>query len=108
MEPTRQEESDRVMIRVKNATDEDFSRVEVNFPGGHRVDYGAVEKGGVSAFHETQRAYRYAAIKATVGDRELSLQPMDYVGEQELAAGRYTYVLGIAGGQLTVTLEEEN
>jgi hypothetical protein len=94
------------MIRIQNATGENFDRVRVYFPDRCEVDYGAVAKGSLSAFRGTRRAYRYAGLKVTVGDRELSLQPIDYVGERELAPGRYTYVLGIEEGRLTIALEK--
>ena len=35
-------------------------------------------------------------------------QPIDYMGEQELSAGRYTYSLGVDNGRLSVQLEKVN
>lgn len=95
-----------VEIRIKNASDVDFDRVRVIFPARDEVDYGRVAKGALSDFHPARRAYRYAEIHATSGDREFSLQPIDYVGEQPLAPGRYTYVLRVEAGRLTVDLEK--
>jgi hypothetical protein len=107
MNPTR-EKSDRVEIRIKNGSNVDFDRVLVHFPDQREVDYGPVPKGGVTAFQATSRAYRYAGFSVKAGGQELSLQPIDYMGEQELSAGRYTYSLGVDNGHLTVQLEKVN
>ena len=53
-------------------------------------------------------SYRYADFSVKAGGQELSLQPIDYMGEQELSAGRYTYSLGVDNGRLTVQLEKVN
>ena len=81
--------------------------MRVRFPDKGEVDYGAVPDRGVTTYHGMTRAYRYAPVVAKTGDRELMFQPMDYVGEQELAAGRYTYVLRVENGTLTITLERD-
>jgi hypothetical protein len=67
---------------------------------------GRLQTGGVTAFRATSRAYRYAGFTVKAGTRELTLQPIDYMGEQELGAGRYTYALGVENGRLTVRLEK--
>ena len=94
-----------IEIRVHNASDMDFDRVRVVFPERNEVDYGRLARGALSAFRATGHAYRYAHIDVRVGDRHYSLEPIDYVGEQPLTPGRYTYVLGIDSGRLTVELE---
>lgn len=108
MTPTGDETSGRVEIRIKNGSDVDFDRVRVHFPDQREVDYGPVPKGGVTAFQATSRAYRYAGFSVRAGNQELSLHPIDYVGEQELPPGRYTYSLGVDNGRLTVQLEKVN
>lgn len=97
----------KVGVRVRNESGEDLNRVRVRFPDTGETDYGAIPNGATSAFHATTRAYRYAPVVANARDRELSFQPMDYVGEQELAAGRYTYVLRVSSGVLTIALEND-
>lgn len=103
---TSGEKSGRVEIRIRNNSDLDFDRVRVHFPDQREVDYGVVPKGGVSAFRTVDHAYRYAGFSVNAGNRELSLQPIDYLGEEELAAGRYTYAIGVDNGRLTVKLEK--
>jgi hypothetical protein len=96
----------RVEIRIRNGSALDFEQVRVHLPDEPEVDYGPVPRGGVTAFRATSRAYRYAGFTVKAGGQELSLQPIDYLGERELPAGRYTYVLGVDDGRLTVHLEE--
>jgi hypothetical protein len=105
MNPASGEKTGRVEIRIRNESDVDFDRVLVQFPGQREVDYGALRKGAVTAFKATSRAYRYAGLSVRAGSQGLSLQPIDYLGEQELSAGRYPYALGVENGRLTVQLE---
>jgi hypothetical protein len=95
-----------VQIRIKNASDIDFDSVRLVFPERDEADYGAVPKGRFSAFRDTNRAFRYAQVHVKAGGRDISLEPIDYVGEQELTPGRYTYVLRIEGNRLTIDLEK--
>ena len=105
MNPTSGAGSGSVEVRIRNDSNLDFDRVRVQFPDQHEVDYGPVPQGGVTAFQPTSRAYRYAGVSVEAGDQELAWQPIDYLGEQELSAGRYTYALGVDNGQLTMQLE---
>lgn len=97
----------KLEIRVRNECGLKLERVRVRFPETGETDYGDVPDGGMSTYHLTTRAHRYAPVIANAGDRELSFQPMDYVGEQELGEGRYTYVLRVSNGVLTITLEND-
>jgi hypothetical protein len=103
---TRGQISSFAQIRVGNNSDLDFDRVRVHFPEGREMDYGPVPKGGVTVFQSIGRAYRYAGFSVQAGAQELSLQPIDYMGERELPVGRYTYALGVDNGRLTVQLEK--
>lgn len=98
-----------VQIRVRNESPVDFEHVTVRFPQTEEAaDFGAVPRGESSGFHTTAVAYRYASVQVKAGERELAFQPIDYVGEQELDAGRYTYVLGVDNGVLTIELERDS
>lgn len=106
MNPTSNERSGLVEIRINNVSNLDFDRVCVHLPDEPEVEYGPISKGGVTGFRATRRAYRYAGFSVRAGKQEFSLQPVDYMGEQELPPGRYTYVLGLDNGRLTVKLEK--
>ncbi len=106
MNPTSGAGSGSVEIRIRNDSNVDFDRVQVEFPDQHDVDYGPIPKGGVTDFRVTNRAYRYARVSVEAGDQNLLIQPIDYLGEPELSAGRYTYSLDVDNGQLTMKLEK--
>ena len=97
----------RIQVRVKNASDRDFDQVRVIFPQDQIVDYGPVPRSKVSDYRRATLAYRYAAVRVTVGERELSIRPIDYLGEEPLSPGRYTYALGIEDERLTLDVERE-
>ncbi|HSE15877.1 MAG TPA: hypothetical protein VLB46_02430 [Pyrinomonadaceae bacterium] len=96
-----------IEIRIRNASEIDFDAVRVVFPDRDEARFGPIPKGTASDFKGTNRAYRYAEIHVNAGGREFTLQPYDYVGEQPLAPGRYSYVLGLDGNRLTIELEQE-
>ena len=106
MNPTSGADGGSVEIRIRNDSNVDFDRVQVQFPDQDEVDYGPIPKGDVTDFRATTRAYRYAGVSVKTGDQHLSLQPIDYMGETELSAGRYTYSLDVNNGQLTIQLEK--
>lgn len=64
------------------------SLVATNFAPGSTTDYLGIEK-----------AYRIASVRATVGNTVASIQVIDYVGEEELGGGRYTYRVRFITGQ---------
>lgn len=98
-----------VSIRIENGSALDLDEVLVFFPDqpSRAVNYGSIKKGAVSEYHRTSRAYRYAHIEAKAGNRIFVLRPIDYVGEEELPAGRFTYVIKIQGESLSIALRKE-
>ena len=97
-----------VNIRVANESSFPFSDVDVVFPQDS-VDYGTVPAHGASEYRRVTQAYSYALIIVQVGGEELRLQPVDYVGETALTAGRYTYALNVTiEGHLTLEFRSEN
>lgn len=106
MKPTRSDRTVPVEIRVRNAAELDFDQIRITLPDGHEIDYGPVPSGGLSEFHAATRAFRYAGLSVNAAGRSYSLQPTDYLGEKELPAGRYTYVVNLVGGQVVLELEK--
>lgn len=105
--PAPTEPSDGVNIRVANESSFPFSDVEVVFPQDS-VDYGSVLAHDVSEYRRVTQAYSYALIIVQVGGEELRLQPIDYVGETALPAGRYTYALNVTiEGRLTLEFRND-
>lgn len=93
-------------IRVVNASAVDFDAVEVAFLASPRA-LGPVPAGAASDYAPFETAYRYGYVRAETAAGALVLQPIDYVGEEPLAPGRYTFRLGVDGGALTLELEED-
>lgn len=107
MTSTQEAKSQKVEIRIRNISGKDFERVRVRFPDSAAdIDYGSLPAGGLSDYHATKRAYRYASLVARIDNRDYSFQPMDYTGETELESGRYTYAVSIGeNNTLAVRLE---
>ncbi len=93
----------KVLIAIRNDTSISFDGVRVRFPDTV-VSYGPLAPGAASRFERVTRAYSYAAVVVRVGVKEYTLQPIDYVGEELLAPGRYLYALTLTKGQLEITL----
>jgi hypothetical protein len=85
---------DQLEIRIANRSRVAIENVRVQFPSQTEV-YGTIPPNGVTDYRVVKKAYRYAPIKAVVSGVPAGFQPIDYVGESELKAGRYTYVLTI-------------
>ena len=95
-------------VRVANRSTLDFDRVLVTF-SDREVDYGSVTAGAASDYRAARGAYGYARVEVHVDTARLVLQPIDFVGETPLGAGRYTYALtlGASGRDLGLTLERD-
>lgn len=80
----------QLCIRVKNTTNIDFDSIDVHFPD--QVEkFGGLSAGQQSDYRKIERAYRYAYTEALSGERRFVLQPVDFVGENYLQPGLYTY-----------------
>lgn len=97
-----------VRIRIQNASSFPFDRVDVVFPED-QVSYGSIRANSASEYRDVSKAYRYAYIEVEIGGEELVLQPIDYVGENLLGSGRYTYVLNVTiEGHLMLDFREDD
>jgi hypothetical protein len=81
-------------IRLANRSKVPIEQVRVQFPS-QTEEYGTIPPKGVTEYRVVRKAYRYARIEAIVSGEEVVVQPIDYVGEKELKAGKYTYVLTV-------------
>lgn len=82
----------KVMIRIENRSDIEIQNVVVKFPG-QTEEYGNIPPNGATGFRQVTTAFRYAYVHAVIDGKEAILQPKDYVGEEPLKSGRYTYAL---------------
>lgn len=96
-----------VEIRIANNSSFTFDRVDVVFPEDE-VSYGGIPANGMSDYRKVSVAYRYAYIEVEINGHERVLQPIDYVGENTLDGGRYTYALNLTvEGQLTLDFRKD-
>ena len=86
---------DEVRIRVRNTGTVDFESTVINFSEGNE-QYGALRAGQTSSYRIVGKAYSYAYVEVIAGGLRVVLQPIDYVGEETLKDGDYTYELSIA------------
>lgn len=80
----------QVQIRVKNASLLPLDNIEVNTSGGLN-SFGTIEESQVSDYKSFDFAYRYSFVKLTINGEPYIIQPIDYVGEDKLKRGKYTY-----------------
>jgi len=85
---------DSTNIRIHNASEHDFQRVEVNTYDEPK-NYGTIKSGEKSRFKTFEIAYRYAYVRLFVDESEFIIQPIDFVGETPLGSGKFTYVLEV-------------
>lgn len=95
-------------IRVKNGTSYDYRSVEVAF-ASESVHFGDVPASGVTGYKKFPLAYRYGYIKLYIDGRAYVMQPIDFVGEEPLGPGNFTYLVSITDpdDQFSVTVEVE-
>lgn len=94
-----------VNLRIKNNNAFSYDRVQV---GTDDKIHENVAAGSYSEYLEYELAYRYAYIKIdTLGNSHI-LQPIDFVGEDSLGPGFYTYELEIdAEGNVLLDFKRE-
>lgn len=101
--------AEEVQIRVRNNSIYTFENVLVNTSGGE-YSYGNIPAGSASDYHTFQFAYRYAYFSLQINGSDYVIQPVDYVGEEKLVDGQYTYVLAVidtSAHQLSLTFIED-
>lgn len=101
----------QVQIRIKNSSSFRYLDIMINTGGGEN-NYGDIELHRFSEYKSFDYAYRYAYIQLKIEEETFILQPIDYVGETKLAAGKYTYDISAteSGNQydrLSLTLIED-
>jgi len=81
-------------IRIKNNSGYEFCNVMLN-PFNSSTNYGKIKKGKITCYRVFETAYSYAYVNLFINDEEYIIQPIDYVGEQPLAQGYFTYSIAV-------------
>lgn len=87
--PTRE-----VEVRVRNGSGTILDRVSLFLPR-ETLTFSTLAPGQESPYKEVARAFDIVSVQVVVGQDSASLQVVDYVGEDPLEPGRYTYVLRV-------------
>ncbi|WP_421774082.1 hypothetical protein [Gracilimonas sp.] len=85
-----------VQIRIQNSSEFTLENIRVSFPD-EEVSYGTLDPARSSDYRKVSKAYRYAYIESEIDGEKAVLQPIDYVGEDFLEEGKYTYRLYVTG-----------
>ncbi|MEY8019679.1 hypothetical protein AB8P51_02510 [Muriicola sp. SD30] len=88
----RDDDLSAVNIRIKNSSSLAFDEVVV---ADEEHIFENLSPDSYSEYQEFEMAYRYAYIRITSGEESFVLQPIDFVGEEELPLGLYTYDLNL-------------
>lgn len=84
--------SESTEVRLRNASA--FELTAVTFqPGGPKLEFARIAVGETTQYTSVRGAYRYGFLDALVGGERRVIQPTDYVGEEVIDGGRYTYVI---------------
>lgn len=87
-------QNESVAIRVQNSSAVQYDSVLVDFPE-QREFYGTIQSGESSEYRVVGMAYSYAYVELQFSGMRGVLQPVDFVGEETLEPGRYTYRLTV-------------
>ncbi|MBT8398282.1 MAG: hypothetical protein KJN92_15015 [Gemmatimonadetes bacterium] len=99
-----------VKVRVRNGSDQVLTDVSIFLPR-NTLFFPELLPGEASAYAVVPKAYRIVTAEVVVGQDTARAQVIDYVGEDPLDPGRYTYVLRFFSGSppsLGVDFEKES
>nr|WP_294904394.1 hypothetical protein [uncultured Lacibacter sp.] len=82
----------KTLLRINNKSALFYDSVIVNSPGGKQVYYN-VAANSYSGYKPFNFLYHYAYIEVHFNNQLTKLQPIDYVGEEKLNPGKYSYEL---------------
>ena len=83
-------QEDRVLLRERNVSTEDFKNVRL-----YQQSMGDVDAGKETGYKEFEMAYRIAYVQLELKGVTVSLIPIDFVGETPLENGKYTFEIGV-------------
>lgn len=92
---------DEVQIRVKNLSAFTFDQVFINTSGGENM-YVSVAPGEVSDYKRYDFTYRYAFVRVEIAGQTYAIVPTDYVGEEKMFRGKFTYELNVESSTLSL------
>ena len=103
-------ETGGILIRIENTSKFTYKDIKVKLD--EEREYGNLSSGEKSAYQSFSRAYRYAYVELNINGKRYIIQPIDFVGEEELKEGKYTYQITADEssneyGRLDLTFKED-
>ncbi|TWI85201.1 hypothetical protein IQ13_0358 [Lacibacter cauensis] len=92
---------ENTQLRIFNNSNIIFDSVLVNSPGG-KHQYHQIAPGSSSDYKKYRFIYNYAYLEVYFNNQMLKLQPIDYVGEEKLRSGNYSYRITVNAGSLSL------
>jgi len=78
--------SNEVNIRLSNASNVAFESATFN-----NINYGDLAPNQISEYRIFERAYNYGSVSITIEGEVYGWTPIDFVGEEPLENGNYTF-----------------
>jgi|GEM_PF-6262037 len=88
-------------IRIWNRSEFDMEQVSLQILS-QTESFGLIASGQTSGYVGFETAYHYGKLDVLVNGEQLSMIPIDYVGETPLEPGYYTYALDVQDGALSL------
>lgn len=88
-------EDSLVLIRIMNSSEYDLEKIEFSSPASGLIFFGIIKSKRRSEYKKVNQAYPIAAISAVLNNTKIEFLPDDYLGEQYLSPGKYTYELSV-------------
>jgi hypothetical protein len=92
-EPEPEVPTEGVLIRIENTSKYTFQDIKVVLY--EEKLYGTLSPRESSNYQAFSKAHRYAYIELKIRNKLYVLQPIDFLGEEELKDGKYTYQLNV-------------
>jgi len=91
-----------VNIRLKNVSSSTFESTTFK-----NENYGELAPGQLSEYKQFESSYRYASFSVVADGQTFDWNPIDYVGEDLLKSGDYTFELDVVQNGLSFVLVED-
>lgn len=91
-----------VNIRLKNVSDLMFESATYNF-----IHYGELNSDQFTEYKQFESSYRYGSFEVIINGQDYYITPIDYVGEELLETGDYTFELDIDQNELRYELVKD-
>lgn len=85
-----------ILVRVKNDSAFSLKNIEIISPASGLVRFGDLSNGNISEYRKVSNAYRTTAIYAEIERNKVQFLPDDYLGEQHLPSGKYTFSITVS------------